>query len=291
MKFKTLFITFVSVLIVAGLIGGGIYLSRLKRNQTVLNHFSLAEKALNENDPDKATQHLQIIVQRYGNSVVAPKACYLLAKLNFETSNFDSAKHYSELLLKKYPQSKFVHWASYYLGEVLLESEQDIKGARQIFERLIKQRKDDSVVPWAQSGLAKIMIKKGRLKKAKEILDNLYEKIEDLPEELKKQVKKALGEVNIKLLFSPEIAEGDRVYTIKKNDTLYDLARKYKITQELLMRCNNIKDPRMLKIGSQIKLPRDKFSIVVDKTRNVLTLYSDGKFFKEYPVAQESMII
>lgn len=284
MKFKTLFITFVIAVIVAGLIAGVVYLSRLKRTQTVLNHLSLAEKALEENDLANATQHLQIIIERYDSSPVAPKAHYLLAKINFDSSNFDLAKQYSDALIKKSPQSEFVHWASYFLGAVALESDNDLEKAEQIFEQLIEEKKDDSVIPWAETGLAKVMIKKGKLKKAKKILDNLYGKIENLPEKLKKQIKDLLGEVNIKLLFSPEIAEGDQVYTIKKNDTLYELARKFKVTQELLMRCNNITDPRMLKIGRQIKIPRDDFSIVVDKTRNVLTLYSGGKFFKEYPV-------
>lgn len=44
-------------------------------------------------------------------------------------------------------------------------------------------------------------------------------------------------------------------HTIKKGDTLYSLARKYKTTVKGLMSVNGIKDPTKLRIGQRLKIP------------------------------------
>jgi lipoprotein-anchoring transpeptidase ErfK/SrfK len=48
------------------------------------------------------------------------------------------------------------------------------------------------------------------------------------------------------------------------------------------MTINGIQDPRRLSIGRRIKIPKLDLSIMVDKTKNTLTLYNDDRFFKRY---------
>lgn len=42
-------------------------------------------------------------------------------------------------------------------------------------------------------------------------------------------------------------------YTIKKGDTLYSIARKYKLNVERLIQINKIKNPQQIQIGQKIK--------------------------------------
>lgn len=46
-------------------------------------------------------------------------------------------------------------------------------------------------------------------------------------------------------------------YTVKPNDTIYSIAKRYDVSQEALMRINGIKNPRKLQIGQQLRIPQD----------------------------------
>ena len=47
------------------------------------------------------------------------------------------------------------------------------------------------------------------------------------------------------------------VYTLKKGDTLYSLARKFDVALSLLMQINRIQDPTRIRIGTRIRIPAD----------------------------------
>ena len=49
-------------------------------------------------------------------------------------------------------------------------------------------------------------------------------------------------------------APGGTYYRIKSGDTLGLIARRYRVTTAQLMRWNNIKDPRKLRIGQRIRV-------------------------------------
>jgi LysM repeat protein len=44
-------------------------------------------------------------------------------------------------------------------------------------------------------------------------------------------------------------------YVVAKGDNPYSIAKKFKVTQEALMKANNIDDPRKLKIGQKLVIP------------------------------------
>ena len=44
-------------------------------------------------------------------------------------------------------------------------------------------------------------------------------------------------------------------YVVAKGDNPYSIAKKFKVTQEALMKANNIDDPRKLKIGQSLAIP------------------------------------
>jgi lipoprotein-anchoring transpeptidase ErfK/SrfK len=87
-----------------------------------------------------------------------------------------------------------------------------------------------------------------------------------------------------KALFSKEADLGSVLYTVKPGDSLYVLARKNHTTVEFIKKINNLKSDDIY-IGKKLKVHTAPFSIVIDKSRNTLVLYSNGEPVRKYSVA------
>ncbi len=282
-KVKAISITFVIIILLGGIVVAGLYISQYQRNKKIMHHLTTAEQALENDNLTEARSHLEIIVDSYGDSMVAPRACYLLTKTSYQCDDMDAVGEYSDLFLAKYPDNEHREQVRFYRAVYLLRSRGDIDEAEDIFTEIENNSNDETLVSRARFGLANIMAERGRLKNAKKTLDELHDS-DSLPDDVKQEVETLLGEINVELLFSPQVVEGDEIYTVKKGDALYNIARKYDVTQDLIMKCNNITNPRMLKVGKKLKIPRADFEIVVNKTTNEIILKSGGEFFKKYRV-------
>ncbi len=73
-------------------------------------------------------------------------------------------------------------------------------------------------------------------------------------------------------------------HTIVSGDTLFDLARKHETTIDLLRKLNKISGDQIY-AGMKLKIAKARFSIQVNKSRNLLKLFADGKLLKRYRVA------
>jgi len=98
------------------------------------------------------------------------------------------------------------------------------------------------------------------------------------------QAQTRLGAVNVALLFSSTVADGDVEYDVKTGDTLGKIAAQHHTTTELLKRANSIPGS-VIRPHQKLKIPVGRFSIVVDKSQNQLLLTQEDRFFKLYPVA------
>lgn len=96
--------------------------------------------------------------------------------------------------------------------------------------------------------------------------------------------QKRIEEINIKLLFSSTITPKSIIYQIKSGDTLDKIARTHKTTTELLMKSNNISDSVIIP-GRKIKIWNVPFSILADKSQNILLLKSEEEVIKTYIVS------
>ena len=126
-----------------------------------------------------------------------------------------------------------------------LESRGDLVGARQEYQRLINE-----------------------LPNSREVLA-WQKKLEDL---------------NMKLLFSGAITPGSIEYEIRSGDSLDKIARDHKTTVELIKRSNDLASDNIFP-GKKIKVRTAGFSIIVDKSQNVLLLKDGDDIFKSYTVA------
>jgi lipoprotein-anchoring transpeptidase ErfK/SrfK len=99
------------------------------------------------------------------------------------------------------------------------------------------------------------------------------------------RAQEELENTNVLMLFSPIPTSDSVLYEIQKGDTLAKIAKKFSNTQDMILRANNLKNPKVVPLGRKIKVHNEKFSIVVDKSQNTLTLKSSDKIVKTYRVS------
>lgn len=99
------------------------------------------------------------------------------------------------------------------------------------------------------------------------------------------KAQEELENTNIRILFSSIPTPESVSYEIQKGDTLGKIAKKFSTTQDLILRANNLKNPNVMPLGRKIKVNNKAFSIVVDKSQNILTLKSEDRIVKTYRVS------
>ena len=80
-------------------------------------------------------------------------------------------------------------------------------------------------------------------------------------------------------------AQGVTVYTVKKGDTLSQIAAKYGTTYQAIAAYNGIKNPNAIRVGQKIKIPASTASAALKKGDRVKVLNAvtyDGKPFRTY---------
>ena len=73
------------------------------------------------------------------------------------------------------------------------------------------------------------------------------------------------------------------MYTVESGDSLDKIAKEFNTTVTLLQESNNIKG-NLIRVGDSLKVITGKFSMVVDKSQNMLILKLNDQFFKLYHV-------
>lgn len=80
-------------------------------------------------------------------------------------------------------------------------------------------------------------------------------------------------------------AQGVTVYTVKKGDTLSQIAVKYGTTYQAIAAYNGIKNPNVIRVGQKIKIPASTAPAALKKGDRVKVLNAvtyDGKPFRTY---------
>ncbi|MFH1338535.1 MAG: L,D-transpeptidase family protein [Candidatus Omnitrophota bacterium] len=122
----------------------------------------------------------------------------------------------------------------------------------------------------------------GNLQEAKSSYKKLVSEFSNSP--LVGNWQKKIWDLNIKLLFSPAITSESVSYEIKPGDSLVKIAKKFNTTAELLRKSNGLTSDTII-AGRKLKVWTKPFSIVVDKSQNILMLKTDDEVFKTYVVS------
>lgn len=171
---------------------------------------------------------------------------------------------------------------SLYNNAITLHSKGQTEEAIKLLQELVSQFPQQAKAAQAWYKLGEIYENKGMYQKAKAAYAKIipdfpnFEKIAD--------IEKKVWDLNTKVLFSPEVGDKDFIHKVEPGDTLVKIAAKYNTTVELIMRSNNLPNG-FIRPGNRLKISGSKYSVIVDKSQNSLTLRADEQIFKVYPVA------
>jgi lipoprotein-anchoring transpeptidase ErfK/SrfK len=104
----------------------------------------------------------------------------------------------------------------------------------------------------------------------------------------RKIIQTLLSSLSDKWLFSSKIYPEDNLtdsYAVKPGDRLEDIGDEYKVPYQVLMRINNIENPRLLRAGSKIKVIKGPFHAIISRSDFTMDLYlGKDMFVKTYKV-------
>jgi len=131
-------------------------------------------------------------------------------------------------------------------------------------------------------GEADKLMKEGKIVGARSIYKKM---LSECPgSNLVSDARSQLDDLNIRILFSPIPTEDSVVYEVVPGDTLNKIAKNFGTTVELIMKSNAMQNT-IIRPGAKLKISKAKYSILVDKSQNILILKADGEVFKTYTVA------
>jgi len=122
----------------------------------------------------------------------------------------------------------------------------------------------------------------GELLAAKNDLQKLIEEFPNF--KLISEAQKKLDDLNLKVLFSTIATAQTKIYEVKPGDSLDKIARAFNTTVELIKKSNNL-TANTIRAGQKLRLWTEKFSILVDKSQNILILKSGEEILKTYRVS------
>jgi len=123
----------------------------------------------------------------------------------------------------------------------------------------------------------------GELMQAKDILKNAMMSYSSKPGI--EEVQKRLEGVNMRILFSAIQVPGETMtYEVKEKDYLQKIAKEFGTTVDFIKKQNGLSSD-IIRPGMRLRIWTGKFSVLVDKSQNVLTLKSNGEVLKTYRVA------
>lgn len=130
--------------------------------------------------------------------------------------------------------------------------------------------------------LANAAQEKGSLLEAKKY----YQRILSTSQENKvlSLAQNKLYDVNIRLVFSTIETDQSTIYEVNPGDSLTAVAKKFNTTVGMIKRSNNLVAD-VIRPGQRLRIWTGKFSCIVDKSQNTLTLKSGEEIVKIYKVS------
>ena len=151
-----------------------------------------------------------------------------------------------------------------------------------LLEKFLSQTPTSSAADEALLTLGDLQREQGKLLEAKASYQKILESLPD--SDSASLAQERLGQINLDILFSPVVTPSDKTYVIQPGDSLAKIAARTGTTVDLLSKANHLTSSLILP-GKKLKIPGGKFSIVVDKSQNTLTLKSGEGVLKVYKVA------
>jgi len=257
--------------------GGGSAAPKPETSQKLL----LAEKFLEQNDPAKTLEILKDLETEGART--GEKGALLQLDALDRSGKHAEAKVAAEAFLKTYPESADKTKAELIrLSAELATAGFTNPALRQSVDQFLAANPDHPGAVKLHIALARQEIAVGDHPAAQRRLATVMASTTD--DAAVVELAQPLGKANLDRLYSSAVSDGDKTHTVAKGESVNVIARANKVTDELLLKCNGIDDPRKLRIGQKLKVPNVNFSLKVDIAANTMTLKNHGEFFKLYRV-------
>ncbi|MCK5450920.1 MAG: L,D-transpeptidase family protein [Candidatus Omnitrophica bacterium] len=169
-----------------------------------------------------------------------------------------------------------------YLNAKAFLEEGEYGRACEVLSAVINEYPKSPFAEQAAKKLIEVYRQKGENRQARDhavsLLEN-FPNIEDAGE-----IRSLVEDLNMKIMLSPEVTEDSVEYSIQPGDTLSGIARKFNTTVSMVKKVNGITGD-IIYPGRKLKVIVSKFSIFVNKHKNVLILKKDNELFKIYTVS------
>ena len=279
---------FFAVVLIGGAVLGASYLKdyvnlgALSRQSSGagLDSLAKAQELYDQGNLTEARKALEPLAEGR-DLITAPQATVLLVKLNSIEGKSAENLALLEAGVKRFSASpEYARVAAAY-GRAL-EDAGKLAEAGGVFEEVRNSAPPELRAP-ALTGLGRKAERENDLLGARDLYRKGVEDAAwDSPEWT--EAVDALGNVNVKLVFSPTKTPESKVYSVQRGDSITSIGNSLNTTQGLLMRANGISEETVLNLNQQIKYTPKDFRIVIDRSKCRLFLLDKEGIFKQYKV-------
>lgn len=280
MEFKSILFT-ISILILLIFIGiSSTLLIQNKKNLVYRESYQKANSLLKDSKYNEALETFKSVYPKIRGETQI-EILYKMGVCYQKTGEIGEAeKYWNKVLDSSY---LFYHPIIYYAFAQQRLREGKFDQAESYYSKIIEEFPSNSLAELAMLGPVDIYAAKGELEKSKEYCEKIIENSNSL--RTKEIAIDKLGDINMKLLFSPTPTKISEIYSVKIGDTLSFIARNFNTTIALIEQSNNLKST-IIRPGQKLKVtPGGKFSIVIYIKKNELFLNYDDKLFKRYEIS------
>ncbi|MFH1904007.1 MAG: L,D-transpeptidase family protein [bacterium] len=284
-KKNTKFILVTMILIIAIYVGWQAYSLFLQKD--ISNQYKKADMFYNKGDFEKATTIYADLLnksQKYKFTSKEKQAelVYRLAICNKKMGNLENTETLLGRITDQFKNSEYIDETLLELGE-LAQTKGDLKKAETLYDRILNEHPNSNIFFNALYAKARVYKLQGKLLDALSLLERVTLKSDS--DELKNTAYKEIGDINVRLIFSPIPTKDSVIYKVKAGDILSSIAKQFNTTIDLIKKSNKLKNDA-IRPGKRLKITSGSgFYIEVYTKSNKLILKNNGKPVKAYTVA------
>lgn len=273
------------VLVLAALIGVFLVFQGLRSclggysREAALEHYETAHALYAAGDFDGAQKTLSTVLIRGKDPILLPKALLLQAAIDRVSGRSEAMLAALKRAVDEFPSSPdYPVVATHYANALEMQGQTDAAVA--LYEAICVTAPPAHRAS-AMSGLARNALRGKNFVEARKLFrDALNDAEWNSP--AWNEALDAVGNLNVRLIFSSEATPESKYYTIEKGDNLTNIGIKLNTTQGLLTRANGVTENTQLRIGQQIKYTPKDFRIIVERSTCRLFLLDKDGIFKRY---------
>jgi LysM repeat protein len=96
--------------------------------------------------------------------------------------------------------------------------------------------------------------------------------------------RRIVGDMNLDEILSASYKEGKQVHTVKRGDSYFAIAGKYKTTLDCIMFLNGMLELGNLQPGDELNVMPLEFRLLIEPQRQSISIWDGGRFIREYPI-------